>query len=58
MLTDLEVVFHSLKSELGLRPVHNQLAKCVSTHLFITVLTYHLIHTIRVKLRTEKITYS
>lgn len=58
MLTDLEAVFRSLKSELGLRPVHHQLAERVSSHLFITVLAYHLIHTIRIRLRTEKITYS
>jgi transposase len=51
MLTDLEAVFRSLKSELGLRPVYHQIAQRVSGHLFITVLAYHLVHVIRVKLR-------
>jgi transposase len=51
MLTDLEAVFRSLKSELGLRPIHHQIAKRVSGHLFITVLAYHLVHTIRFKLK-------
>lgn len=51
MLTDLEAVFRSLKSELGLRPVHHQIAKRVSGHLFITVLAYHLVHAIRYKLK-------
>ena len=51
MLTDLEAVFRSLKSELGLRPVYHQIAHRVSGHLFITVLAYHLVHVIRVKLR-------
>jgi len=51
MLTDLEAVFRSLKSELGLRPVHHQIAKRVSGHLFITVLAYHLVHAIRFKLK-------
>ena len=51
MLTDLEAVFRSLKSELGLRPVHHQIAKRVSGHLFITVLAYHLVHTIRFRLK-------
>lgn len=51
MLTDLEAVFRSLKSELGLRPVHHQIAERVSGHLFITVLAYHLVHTIRFKLK-------
>jgi transposase len=51
MLTDLEAVFRSLKSELGLRPVHHQIARRVSGHLFITVLAYHLVHTIRFRLK-------
>lgn len=51
MLTDLEAVFRSLKSELGLRPVHHQTTERVSGHLFITVLAYHLVHTIRFRLK-------
>lgn len=51
MLTDLEAVFRSLKSELGLRPVHHQTTKRVSGHLFITVLAYHLVHAIRFRLK-------
>ena len=51
MLTDLEAVFRSLKSEPGLRPVHHQIAKRVSGHLFITVLAYHLVHAIRFRLK-------
>ncbi len=51
MLTDLEAVFRSLKSEFGLRPVHHQIAKRVSGHLFITLLAYHLVHTIRFRLK-------
>lgn len=55
MLTDLEAVFRSLKSELGLRPVHHQTSDRVAGHLFITVLAYHLVHTIRFKLKEQKI---
>ncbi|MDA3832797.1 MAG: IS1634 family transposase [Spirochaetales bacterium] len=55
MLTDLEAVFRSLKSELGLRPVHHQLTARISGHLFITVLAYHLVHTIRFRLKKEDI---
>ena len=55
MLTDLEAVFRSLKSELGLRPVHHQIAKRVSGHLFITVLAYHLVHVIRFRLKQSGI---
>ena len=55
MLTDLEAVFRSLKSELGLRPVFHQKTKRVSGHLFITILAYHLVHTIRVQLKEKEI---
>ncbi len=55
MLTDLEAVFRSLKSELGLRPIHHQTTDRVAGHLFITVLAYHLVHTIRFRLKQEKI---
>ena len=55
MLTDLEAVFRTLKSELGLRPVFHQKTKRVSGHLFITLLAYHLIHTIRCQLKMKNI---
>ena len=38
MLTDLEAVFRSLKSELGLRPIFHQKQHRSNGHLFITVL--------------------
>jgi len=50
-LTDLEAVFRSLKSELGLRPVYHHKADRVSGHLFLSVLAYHLVHTIRLQLK-------
>jgi transposase len=58
MLTDLEAVFRSLKSELGLRPVYHQIADRVSGHLFITVLAYHLVQSIRFRLKQSKLYYS
>jgi transposase len=50
-ITDLEAVFRSLKSELGLRPVYHHKTERVSAHLFISVLAYHLVHTIRLQLK-------
>ena len=50
-LTDLEAVFRSLKSELGLRPVYHHKTDRVSGHLFISVLAYHLVHAIRLQLK-------
>ncbi len=55
MLTDVEDAFRCMKSELGLRPVHHQIEKRVDGHLFITVLAYHILHTIRFKLRKSGI---
>jgi transposase len=55
MLTDLEAVFRSLKSELGMRPVFHQIAERVSGHLFISVLAYHLVHSIRYRLKKADI---
>ena len=55
MLTDLEAVFRSLKSELGLRPVFHHKTDRVSGHLFISVLAYHLVHTLRFQLKAQGI---
>jgi transposase len=56
MLTDLEAVFRSLKSELGMRPVFHQITERVTGHLFISVLAYHLVHSIRYRLKKVDIT--
>ena len=55
MLTDLEAVFRSLKSELGLRPIYHHKSKRVDGHLFIAVLAYHLVHTLRIQLKAQGI---
>ena len=57
MLTDLEAVFRSLKSELGLRPVFHQTESRVDGHLFITVLAYQFVQIIRRRLRERGITH-
>ena len=54
-LTDLEAVFRSLKSELGLRPVYHRTEGRVDGHLFITVLAYQLVQLIRRRLRQHGI---
>jgi transposase len=55
MLTDLEAVFRSLKSELGLRPVYHHKTGRVDAHLFISVLAYHFVHTLRFQLKARGI---
>lgn len=54
-LTDVEDVFRSLKGELNLRPIYHQKESRTDSHLFITVLAYHLLNAIRVKLRQHGI---
>jgi len=58
MLTDLEAVFRSLKSELGLRPVFHHKQQRVGGHLFISLLAYHLVHSIRLQLKADGIDLS
>ncbi len=55
MLTDLKAVFRSLKSELGLRPIYHHKSARVDGHLFISVLAYHLVHTLRIRLKAQGI---
>ena len=58
MLTEVEDSFRSLKSELGLRPIYHQKEKRIDAHLFLTILSYHVMHVIRHKLRTQDLRYS
>jgi hypothetical protein len=55
MLTDLEAVFRSLKGELGLRPIFHSKEQRSDGHLFISVLAYQFVQTIRQRLRTHGI---
>ena len=58
MLTDLESVFRSLKSELGLRPIYHHKEVRSDGHLFITVLAYQCVQFLRTKLKAAGITDS
>ncbi len=55
MLTDLEAVFRSLKSELGLRPIYHQKEERVNGHIFITLLAYHVVQTLRAQFKAQNI---
>jgi len=58
LLTDLEAVFRSLKSELGMRPVYHRKEERCDGHLFITVLAYQAVQVIRRKLKERGINES
>ena len=51
MLTDLEAVFRSLKSELALRPIYHHREDRAEGHLFITVLAYQAVQVLRRRLK-------
>lgn len=55
MLTDLEAVFRSLKSEPGARPVHHAREARGDCHVFITVLAYQCVQLIRCQLKEKGI---
>ena len=55
MLTDLEAVFRSLKSELGLRPVYHSKEERTDGHLFITVLAFQFVQFLRTQLKAQGI---
>jgi len=53
MLTRVEDAFRDLKSYLGLRPNYHQKENRVDGHIFISVLAYHLLHSIEHSLRQK-----
>ena len=57
MLTDLEDAFRSLNSDLNLRPNYHQKEPRSDGHIFITLLAYHILHSIRTDLKSHGINY-
>ena len=55
MLNDVEAAFRTLKTDLGLRPVYHQKTDRVTGHIVISLLAYHLLHTIRYQLKNHGI---
>ena len=52
-LTRVENAFRDLKSHLGLRPNFHQIEDRVDGHIFISILAYHLLHSIEYMLRQK-----
>jgi transposase len=53
-LTQVEEGFRSLKTDLGLRPVYHQTAERTRSHLFLSVLAYHLLSDIEYRMREKE----
>ena len=58
MLTEVEDSFRCMKTDLSLRPIFHKKESRIDAHLFITVLAYHIMHTIRYKLRQNNLRFS
>ena len=52
-LTNIEAAFRSLKSDLGLRPIHHRLDRRVEAHIFVAFLAYCLQVTLKNSLRNQ-----
>lgn len=53
MLGNIEYAWLTMKSYLGLRPNFHQKENRVDTHMFISVLAYHILHIIEYRLRVS-----
>jgi hypothetical protein len=51
MLNEIEDAFRALKSDLLMRPIFHQKENRSDSHIFITVIAYHLLHSIRTCLK-------
>ena len=54
-LTEVEATFRTLKTDLSLRPVYHQKDDRTKAHIFLGVLAYMVVNTIRYKLKLQNI---
>ncbi len=52
-LTEVESVFRSLKSELGMRPVCHQTTERNCAHLLIAVIAYQAVYVLRARIKAQ-----
>jgi transposase len=53
MLNRVERSFRSLKGSVGIRPIYHYKAHRIEAHIFISILAYHLLHSIEEQLRSQ-----
>jgi transposase len=56
-IREVESTFRCLKSDLKIRPVHHQKDERIESHIYLTILAYQLINTIRHMLKEQNITH-
>ena len=56
-IREVEATFRSLKSDLNIRPVHHQKDERIEAHLYLTMLAYQLVNTVRHMLKQKNMNY-
>jgi transposase len=56
-IREVEATFRCLKSDLNIRPVHHQLDHRIESHIYLTMLAYQMVNTIRYMLKQKNINY-
>jgi len=56
-IREVESTFRCLKSDLQIRPIHHQNDSRIESHIYLTILSYQLVNTIRYMLKNENIHY-
>ena len=56
-IREVESTFRCLKTDLNVRPVYHQRDKRIESHIFLTILAYQLVNTIRYQLKAKGINY-
>ncbi|CAN5416994.1 hypothetical protein BH23BAC3_BH23BAC3_20950 [soil metagenome] len=56
-IREVEATFRCLKSDLNIRPVHHQNDEQVEAHIYLTILAYQLVNTIRHMLKDHNLQY-
>ena len=58
MTKDVEATFRCLKTDLNIRPIFHQKDKWIDAHIWLAILAYQGVNTIRQKLKSQGINYS
>lgn len=56
-IREVESTFRALKSDLKIRPVFHQKDERIESHIYLTILAYQLVNTIRFMLKAKEINY-
>ena len=54
-IREVEATFKCLKSDLNIRPIHHQNDERIKAHIYLTILAYQLVNTIRHMLKNQEI---